>query len=649
MRLLREPGTFARSMRRLAWLALLLCLARPADARDVRVPIHLDYGFLRELLLATAFTDPEQTAVVRTDGVDCNHVVLSRPELLGGDGVVTVTADVQTKFGTLFIGICLFAVEWQGKIEARLAPEIDPHAPVVRFHVRDSRLLEADGSVRGTTSTVWDWVERWVRPRLEKLAIDLSAPMADLRTTLPLFLADASASKAQALVDSLALDSVAVTPEDVVLGLRLAAPAAGPPEPARPEPELAPEEVARFEAALTRWDGFITYVVKNAGIQTGDSALREELLEVLLDAREELVESLGAPVRAEDPVRPLFISSWRRLGGVLRKVGPQLGSKGALRYLGFVAAADALDALDALGPEFGFEMTADGMRRLARIIAPADTSDPLAAPDEVDPDLRHALDFGEPLPAPDLDEPAPPEPAPNPASPQPQADPNASLLGSALRWLAEALVPTARADEPAAPSQRLTHDEERRLRGWAPLRRELNEYLPLVRRLLRSAAEDAMKPKHVESDVRRAYLDLQLATAWQETCWRHYVRVNGEVHAIRSRAGAVGLMQVNSRVWRGFYDPRFLLGDPAYNARAGSEILLRYYLDFAYAKGEQKRGGIDGLVRATYSAYNGGPSALGRYRDARAHRRERSVDAAFFKKYQAVEGGRELEVMRCFG
>jgi soluble lytic murein transglycosylase-like protein len=127
------------------------------------------------------------------------------------------------------------------------------------------------------------------------------------------------------------------------------------------------------------------------------------------------------------------------------------------------------------------------------------------------------------------------------------------------------------------------------------------------------------------------------------------VRVNGEVRAIRSRAGAVGLMQVNSRVWRGFYDPRFLLGDPAYNARAGSEILLRYYLDLAWAKGEQKRGGIDGLVRATYSAYNGGPSALARYRDERAHRRERSVDAAFFEKYKKVRSGRDLEVMRCFG
>jgi hypothetical protein len=109
-------------------------------------------------------------------------------------------------------------------------------------------------------------------------------------------------------------------------------------------------------------------------------------------------------------------------------------------------------------------------------------------------------------------------------------------------------------------------------------------------------------------------------------------------------------MQVNSRVWRGFYDPRFLLADPAYNARAGSEILLRYALDLAYVKGEQRRpGGLDALARASYAAYNGGPSQLDRYRSDRAPKAARAIDAGFFKKYRAVRAGRELEVMRCFG
>ena len=165
-----------------------------------------------------------------------------------------------------------------------------------------------------------------------------------------------------------------------------------------------------------------------------------------------------------------------------------------------------------------------------------------------------------------------------------------------------------------------------------PARGELDEYLPLMRRLLRGAAEDALQTRTVAVEVRRTVLDLQLATAWQETCWRHYERVRGQVRAIRSRAGAVGVMQVNSRVWRGFYDPRFLIGDVSYNARAGSEILVRYALDLAFAKGEHLRaGGLDGLARAAYAAYNGGPNDLDRFRSAREPRRARAVDARFFE------------------
>ncbi len=627
-----------------------------ADAREVRVPLRLDYPFLRELLVKRAFADPEQTARVYTDGVDCKHVVLSNPELRGGDGQLQVVADVDAKVGTLFVGICLFPIEWQGRIESTLEPWLESGQPVVHFRVLDSRLYEPDGSESASTATVWEWLKGYVHPRLEKFAVDLAAPMADLRATLPLFLAAESAERAQKIVDSLVLERVGVAPSEVVLVLRFdAPPVAEPPPPTGPEPELTPEQLAAFDESLARWDGFITTVVKRAGTQSGDTAVREELFEVLMSAREELVAALGEPARAgPDPVRPLFLASWQRLAGVLRELGRRLGDEDALRYLGFVAAADALAAVDALGPDLGLEMSSDGLRHLARVLAPDDPADPLAAPDTVDPELRRALDFGEPLPAPELEldpEPELPEPGPEP-TPAPQPAPAPAPQTSALDWLFAALrallAPTANAATP--PQAGLTRDELARLRGWAPKRSELDEYLPLIDQLLRAAAEDALARKAADRELAGVYRNLQLATAWQETCWRHYVRAKGAVITIRSRAGAVGLMQVNSRVWRGFYDPRFLLGDVSYNGRAGSEILLRYFLDLAVAKGEHRRyGGLENLVRASYGAYNGGPRQLTRYRNAKTAKSLRAIDAAFFKKYEAVRAGSVMEKVRsCF-
>jgi soluble lytic murein transglycosylase-like protein len=171
-----------------------------------------------------------------------------------------------------------------------------------------------------------------------------------------------------------------------------------------------------------------------------------------------------------------------------------------------------------------------------------------------------------------------------------------------------------------------------------------------MRTLLRTTSEETARAKSLAPDYRTLYGDLQLATAWQETCWRQYTRSKGTIRPIRSPAGAVGLMQVNARAWRGFYEGTGLTSDVAYNARAGSEILLHYLVDLAVARGEHRRaGGTENLVRAAYAAYNGGPRQLARYRSQDTVRSLRKIDESLFKKYEAVRNGRELEVARCFG
>jgi hypothetical protein len=169
------------------------------------------------------------------------------------------------------------------------------------------------------------------------------------------------------------------------------------------------------------------------------------VLEVLED------ESPAQP----DPVRPLFVETWQQLADVLRELGPSLGDREALRYLGFVASADALAALDALGPEMNIEVSSDGLRRLARVLAPDETGDPLATPEEVDPALRRALGFDAPLPAPEPNPEVEPEPGPldEPPAPEPEPAPRPSRPRSARR-------PPRRcgsACAPGSPIERVAH------------------------------------------------------------------------------------------------------------------------------------------------------------------------------------------------
>lgn len=593
---------------------LLLLLALPAGAatREVEVPLQLDHAFVRTLLLERVYTQRDDSVRVWDDGSGCNAMVLSNPRVDAAGGRLRVVSDGLVRIGTAVGDRCLNAVNWTGTVEVLEEPSLDPTAPVVRFKVVDTNLYARDGK-KWITGTVWDWIKQSVQPRFEAVTIDLAQPLADLRAFLPTVLPDGGEA-ARRLIDSLRLADATVTDAGVRLDLRFEVEEAAlkeEPLSPGPEPTLSPAEVAAWNAAWKQWDAFVTFVAKNAA---GDAqaAQRQALFDVLIEARYDLLDALApAHPGAPDPVRPLFVKTWTRLAPVLRDVSLGLPGEGALRYLTFITAADALRAIDALGPASGLDISADGLRRLARMLAPAAPGDPLTYDEAVDPELRERFGFGPP----------PPPPAPNP-----DVD---------LSWLWPA---AAHAADPAA-----------RLNHWVPSGDDLDQYLPLVRDLLNQTTDQTLATKELKDQFHQVYRWLVLATAWKESCWRQFVRVNGRIRPMRSGAGAVGIMQVMPRVWRGFYDVDGLQEDIAYNARAGSEILIHYLRDYAIAKGEHTAtGSVDNLARSTYAMYNGGPGQLRRYRADKTKRSLRAIDDAFWDKYQQVKAGNELGVAACF-
>ena len=55
------------------------------------------------------------------------------------------------------------------------------------------------------------------------------------------------------------------------------------------------------------------------------------------------------------------------------------------------------------------------------------------------------------------------------------------------------------------------------------------------------------------------------------------------------------------------------------------------------------------MARATYSAYNGGPSKVSRYRRKDVPAAHKKIDIAFWDKFQKVYEGNELAVAQCLG
>ncbi len=535
-----------------------------------------------------------------------------------GDRLRVVTRG-EARVGTLIGSQCLAPLQWDGFIEAFETPELSGDQRVLQFRVVESNVFDSEWKKGLATGKVWDLVKQYVHPRLEALRIDLSSALQDLRDLLPLIVARGDAERVAAMLDSVHLRDAGANETGVRLMLSFAVSDATPAAAPAPEPTFTAEELHRWEDAWQRWDAFVTFVVKQLGHDGSAKDLRLALTDVLIAARFDILEALAPSAPgAPDPTRALFLSTWERLAPVVRRTALAMPGATGLRYMSFIAAGDALAALDQAGPDIGLDISADGLRRLARIVAPQSTEDPLAYSTDVDPELRQLFGLGPPLPPPDL-----------------------SGAENDEAWWRRLFAPRralAVGDVPSSKS----------LENWVADRERIETYLQAVREVLDDVTKKALAGGDLEGRHGEVYRRLVLATAWLESCWRQFVRERNKVTYIRSQVGSTGMMQVNEHVWRGVYDLRGLRWDIRYNGRAGAEILLHYLEDYAVARNEdQHPGGRDNLARATYAVYNGGPGQLTRYRKPDTKKSLKRIDALFWEKYQAVSAGRETDVTRC--
>jgi hypothetical protein len=363
-----------------------------------------------------------------------------------------------------------------------------------------------------------------------------------------------------------------------------------------------------------QFDSFFTFVVKRFGNDV-PANLKDSLGDAFLDSRYELTTAI-APGTGGDPVPQLFVNGWKRLSPVINQALPALPKQTASLYSSFIGAADKL----ALAGGAGLSLTPDALRGVARLLAPGSTADPLTYNTSVDSGLRSLLGFGAP-----------------PAIPGRQSRLDRRFFYSEEEAASILLFLPVRSANAAEPAQKNLN--QIMLDPKDPL-----AYLKEVRSLLLNVSEKIAAKFKLGDQHRAVYRQIVFSAAWQESCWRQFIKKGTP---LASSTGDLGLMQVNRHTWRGVYDLKGLGGDIEYNGGAGGEILLNYLTRSAIRKGEDKQPGGH-LARATYSAYNGGPSAVARYRGVRQRPEWKKVDEAFWDKFQRVSAGREMDVRECY-
>jgi hypothetical protein len=503
-------------------------------------------------------------------------------------------------------------------------------------------------------------------PRLETFSYDLGAATRQLTNLVQSAAPEEAAQRVRLALATLKLEpAVAVEDDGVRLALDIAVPEMPPlpPAPASVAPFTAAEQ-AVWQTTLDNWDAFLVFAIKQIGATVVDPQLRSQMLDVLLDSRERLIEALAQPQRGPgpDPVRILFLDEWSRLRAIIESAAQRgmLGGHG-LEFLSFISAGDALFALDQAAPALGMRISADDLRRLARIMAPQVTSDPLSYSFDEDAQLQGLFGMPGPLeiPGPLI---APEESAASPAvaPATPFATPSTPLLTPP-----QSAVPTSPPGPVSALMIILRHLDAREalaaedtvalqlislgrdLRGVVVDQQNADRYSAKLNQLLALAAQRELGQRPVDGACAKVYPILIRAVAWQESCWRQFIIRRGETRFLESKSGDIGLMQVNKYVWRGFYSLPRLRWDIVYNVTAGAEIVMRnlqgagQHVSVPCAKDPAN------LARSAYCGYNGGPGAYGRWRRPDEPASARAVDEAFWLKFRAMAQGQSFDIMHC--
>ena len=374
-----------------------------------------------------------------------------------------------------------------------------------------------------------------------------------------------------------------------------------------------------------QWDSFLTNAVKKLAQQLRPEQ-QEQVGDVFLDSRYQLAQLLGAGT--SDPVPQLFSSTWDRLSPILKQSVPGMSQQSASQITGFATAMDGLKSLSGLGSQFGFfRITPDTLRGAARLLGTGNI-DPLAYNLDIDSSLRDFLGFTGSLPEP---------------------QPSSLLEQGRLQQLRDRAFAAARSL--LARSAHAAEVDLDRLNEWVPETQEakdVHDYLTEVQKMLLETSDRVLAKSKLAPEHQQLYRQILFTTGWQESCWRQFIKKGAKLAPLASATGDVGIMQVNRLTWRSLYDIKGLTGDIRYNGNAGAEIVYNYLTRYAIRKKENEQPNGN-LARATYSAYNGGPGALGRYRGVRQSATWKKVDEAFWDKFQAVSSGQELAVKKCYG
>jgi hypothetical protein len=345
-------------------ISLGLLMSANTLAREVNVPVPLDYGLIRNVLINQLFTGEGQSARLWKDGKECSFLDLSNPQIAGQNGQIKIDNDVHAKFGAKMGGKCITLVKWNGILETLQKPTLDKTGTVLSFPVTSTNAFDSKGQ-KLDIAQLQDLLQQVVAPKLADLKIDLNQSRDDIIKTLLPYVPAEDSEQLNDSVNSLRFSSVKVDDKNILLNLGFKANVK--PADTHPVDALSADELLQWQTIWQDWQASLEKGIDQLPLTNEMAANRDTLHNVLQNAGTAFEQGLTVDHEKDhDPVRQFINESWDQLAPLLRSVSQQLPGAESLRYLTLIAATDLMYEVESIGSPFGLEISANGLRKIVR-------------------------------------------------------------------------------------------------------------------------------------------------------------------------------------------------------------------------------------------------------------------------------------------
>ena len=96
-----------------------------ACSETVTLPLSIDYQLLKSLVIKSAYTDENQTKLLKNENMGCLKVIISEPHFKKKDPDLLFETKISVRAGLYMMEKCRMPVEWDGYIVFTQRPVVD--------------------------------------------------------------------------------------------------------------------------------------------------------------------------------------------------------------------------------------------------------------------------------------------------------------------------------------------------------------------------------------------------------------------------------------------------------------------------------------------------------------------------------------------